>query len=168
MTDSLCMTSEPGMLIAGRCHCGNVAFRLSWPARRLDIPARACSCSFCTKHGGLWTSDPSAKLTVMIEDRSKVSKYAFGTKTATFHVCSQCGTVPFVTSEIAGHLYAVVNVNALENVDPSIIRRAAANFDGEDVQDRLARRTRNWIADVRIGDFETARTDTASDGAGAL
>jgi hypothetical protein len=59
--------------------------------------------------------------------------------------------VPLVTSEIANHLYAVVNVNVFENVDPSWLRRAAADFEGEGVESRLARRTRNWIADVRIG-----------------
>ena len=79
-----------------------------------------------------------------------MSKYAFGTRTATFHVCSTCGAVPLVTSEIANHLYAVVNVNTLENVDESWLCRAAANFDGEDIESRLARRQRNWIAEVRI------------------
>ncbi len=59
--------------------------------------------------------------------------------------------VPLVTSEIANRLYAVVNVNVFEDVDPSRLRRAAADFEGEDVESRLARRTRNWIADVRIG-----------------
>jgi hypothetical protein len=67
-----------------------------------------------------------------------------------FHVCSRCGTVPLVTSEIADHLYAVVNVNMLENIDPSWLRRAPASFEGEDVESRIARRKRNWIADVRI------------------
>ena len=80
--------------------------------------------------------------------------YAFGSRTATFHVCSRCGVVPFVTSEIANHLYAVVNVNVLENVDPSWLRRTAANFEGEDIEVRLARRTRNWIADVRIAEAD--------------
>ena len=143
------------MLIRGKCHCGNIAFTLTWEPEPLEIPARACGCSFCTKHGGVWTSDPSATLTVTMKDSSKISRYAFGTRTAMFHVCSACGTVPFVTSEIDGHLYAVVNVNALENIDPSTIRRATANFEGEDVLDRLARRTRNWIADVRIHDCKT-------------
>jgi len=44
----------------------------------------------------------------------------------------------------------VVNVNVLENADPAWLRRAAANFEGEDLETRLARRTRNWIADVRV------------------
>jgi hypothetical protein len=58
--------------------------------------------------------------------------------------------VPLVTSRIADHVYAVVNVNVLENVDRSMLRRTAADFDGEYVETRLARRERNWIADVRI------------------
>ncbi len=115
------------MLITGKCHCGNIAFELEWEGDPAEIPARACG----------W-------------------KYAFGTRTATFHVCSRCGAVPLVTSEIANHLYAVVNVNVFENVDPARLRRATADFEGEDVESRLARRTRSWIADVR---FVDARPD---------
>ena len=138
------------MLIDGKCHCGNIAFELEWDGDPSEIPARACNCSFCIKHGGVWTSDPKSRLKVAIHDVSLWSKYAFGSRTATFHVCSRCGTVPLVTSEISNHLYAVVNVNALENIDQSRLRRAAVTFEGEDVESRLARRTRNWIADVRI------------------
>ena len=139
------------MLIHGKCHCGNLALVLTWdgddpPA----IPARACGCSFCVKHGGVWTSNPSSRLIVTVRDPALVSRYLFGTRTAAFHVCARCGAVPLVTSEIAGRVYAVVNVNALEDIDPSWLRRSAANFDGEDVDARLARRTRNWIADVAI------------------
>ena len=138
------------MLIDGNCHCGNIAFKLEWEGDAPEIPARACSCSFCVKHGGVWTSNPKARLSVAIRDVSLVSKYVFGSRTATFHVCSRCGAVPLVTSEISNHVYAVVNVNVLENIDPSWLHRAAVTFEGEDVESRLARRTRNWIADVRI------------------
>ena len=140
------------MLLNGKCHCGTIAFELEWEAEPLEIPARACGCSFCVKHGGVWTSNPNARLVVAIRDASLVSKYAFGTRTATFHVCSRCGAVPLVTSEIENHLYAVVNVNVFENVDQSRLHRAAASFEGEDIESRLARRKRNWIADVRIAD----------------
>jgi hypothetical protein len=138
------------MLINGKCHCGNIAFELEWDESPPKIPARACGCSFCVKHGGVWTSHPKSRLAVIIRDRSLVSKYAFGSRTATFHVCARCGSVPLVTSEIANRLYAVVNVNALEDIEESWLDRAAANFEGEDVESRLARRKRNWIADVRI------------------
>jgi hypothetical protein len=138
------------MLINGKCHCGNIALELEWRGDPHAIPARACGCSFCVKHGGVWTSDPGARLTVVVGDPALVSRYAFGTRTATFHICARCGIVPLVTSEIADRLYAVVNVNALENVDPAWLRRGAADFAGEAVEARLARRQRNWIADVRL------------------
>jgi hypothetical protein len=140
------------MLINGKCHCGNIAFELEWKGDPHEIPARACGCSFCVKHGSVWTSNPNSKLVVAFRNAGLVSKYAFGTGTATFHVCSRCGTVPLVTSEIANHLYAVVNVNVFENVDQSRLRRVTADFEGEDVESRLARRKRNWIADVRIAE----------------
>jgi hypothetical protein len=44
------------MLISGRCHCGNISFALDWRPEPSEIPARACICSFCAKHGGVWTS----------------------------------------------------------------------------------------------------------------
>jgi hypothetical protein len=138
------------VLIKGKCHCGNIAFELEWASDPPEIPARACGCTFCVKHGGVWTSNPRSRLAVAIRDPALVSKYAFGTRTATFHVCSRCGAVPVVTSAIANHVYAVVNVNVLENIDPAWLRRASADFEGEQVESRLARRARNWIADVTI------------------
>jgi hypothetical protein len=85
---------------------------------------------------------------VAVKDRSRVSRYTFGTKTAEFHICSSCGNVPVVTSRIDGRLYAVVSVNAFDNVAPSLLRRASATFDAENEEARLARRRRNWIANV--------------------
>jgi hypothetical protein len=138
------------MKIVGSCHCGNISFQLDWEPAPKEIPARACTCSFCMKHGGVWTSNPQGALDIAIRDASQVSRYAFGTKTARFHTCSRCGAVPVVTSEIDGRLYAVVSVNAFDNVDPALLRRASATFDGETETERLARRTRNWIPRVRF------------------
>jgi hypothetical protein len=136
------------MQIQGRCHCGNLSFTLEWAPDPVEIPARACGCSFCRKHGGVWTSNPKGSLRVTVDDPAQVSHYAFGTRTARFHVCTRCGIVPVVTSRIDGRLYAVVSVNAFENVDPARLKVAAADFEREDEAARLARRTRGWIADV--------------------
>lgn len=138
------------MLIHGKCHCGNISFSLTWEPSPAEIQARACTCSFCTKHGGLWTSTPTGALEVIVKDPSLVSRYAFGTRTAEFHVCSRCGIVPVVTSRIDDCVYAVVSVNAFEDVDQSLLRRAPASFDGEGEESRLARRKRNWIANVKF------------------
>ena len=140
------------MLIPGQCHCGNIAFTLRWEPDPAAIQARACGCTFCTKHGGVWTSYPKGALDLTLKDPSLVTRYMFGTRTAEFHVCSRCGVVPVVTSRIDERLYAVVNVNAFEGIEPSLLHRAPASFDGEGTDSRLARRKRNWIADVRISE----------------
>ena len=136
------------MLINGKCHCGNIAFSLSWDPDPKEIPARVCDCTFCQKHGGVWTSNPAGALEVRIQDASRLSRYTFGTGTAEFQICARCGIVPLVTSRIDGRLYAVVSVNAFENVAASMLKRAPASFGAEETGSRLARRKRNWIADV--------------------
>jgi len=55
-----------------------------------------------------------------------------------------------VTSRMDDRLYAVVSVNAFENVEPALLRHAPATFEGENEQARLSRRKRNWIAEVQF------------------
>jgi hypothetical protein len=138
------------MRITGSCHCGNIGFTLDWRPEPTEIPARACGCSFCVRHGGVWTSCPAGHLRVKISRPDRVVHYEFGTKTAQFQICTDCGIVPLVTSLIAGRLYAVVSVNAFDNVDAALLKRSPASFDGESEVDRLARRQRNWIGDVEF------------------
>ena len=90
------------MLINGSCHCGNISFTLEWEPEPTEIPARACDCSFCTKHGGVWTSNPRGVLRVTVRDPAQRRPYQFGTRTADFHICTRCGVVPVVTSYIEG------------------------------------------------------------------
>jgi hypothetical protein len=142
------LVSRIVMVISGRCHCGNIAFTLDWKTDPAQIPARACTCTFCTKHGGTWTSCPTGSLKVTVQKPEQVSRYAFGTSTADFHICTCCGVVPVVTSLIDGNLYAVVNVNTFENVDATLLSRSSSTLDEETGAERLDRRKRNWIADV--------------------
>ena len=139
------------MLIDGACHCGNLGYTLDWTPEPTAIPARACTCSFCVKHGGVWAACPGGRLDVVVRDPQRVSHYAFGTHTADFHVCAVCGVVPLASSEIDGRLYAVVNVNTFHAVDPTLLQRCASDLDGETEAARLARRARNWIGSVTIG-----------------
>jgi hypothetical protein len=139
---------ETKMLIGGNCHCGNICFSLTWEPDPAHIPARACTCSFCKKHGAVWTSNPRGALRILVREPALVSRYAFGTKNASFQVCAHCGIVTVVTSLIDGALYAVVNVNSFEDVEPSLIRRESTNFDSEHEEARLARWKRNWISNV--------------------
>jgi hypothetical protein len=138
------------MRIHGKCHCGNIAYVFDIPGDAKDLPARACTCTFCVKHGGLWTSHREGKLAATVRDESVLSKYRFGTSTADFYICLRCGVVPFVTSDIEERLYAVVNVNTFDGIDLSSLTKAAVNFEGETTDARLARREARWIPNVRI------------------
>lgn len=142
------------MQIRGSCHCRNITFTLMCESAPTELPARACTCSFCTKHGAVWTTLSSASLKIRVEEPALLARYAFATKTAQFHICSRCGVVPLVSSEIDGRLYAVVNANTFEGFDAAQLQRAQVSFDGESEQVRLARRRRNWIADVEFSEGE--------------
>lgn len=138
------------MQIKGGCHCGNIRFVLQWPDSDAGIAVRNCSCTFCQKHAGAWTSHRGSALVAQVEEISAVSKYRFGTRSADFYVCATCGIVPFVTSEIDDQLYAVVNVNSFEDVSDLTFTKSSTDFDGEKIGSRLERRKRNWISSVRI------------------
>ena len=142
------------MRVWGRCHCGNIGFELHWQPEPTEIPARACTCTFCKKHGGVWTACPTGELSVTVQDRSLRSRYSFGTRTADFHVCARCGAVPVVTSLIDGTTYAVVNVNSFEGVDEALLKRTSVSFDAEDEPTRLSRRKRHWIGRVTFTEGE--------------
>jgi hypothetical protein len=138
------------MRIEGACHCGNLRLVLAWPDHARPIPARACGCTFCTKHGAAWTSHPAASLRVTVESPAHWQRYAFGTGTADFHLCTRCGVPVVATSAIEGRDYAVVNVNTFERFDAALLDRSRGDFEGESVEDRLGRRRKRWIGDVFV------------------
>ena len=137
------------MHIHGSCHCGNIVFDLAWPGEP-PVPTRACTCTFCRKHGAAWTANPSASLDIRFRDASRVSQHEFGTRTAQFHVCQVCGVVPVCTSDIEGRRYAVVNVRTFDGEVP-VADPVSVSFDGEGEDDRLTRRARGWIGTVTMG-----------------
>jgi hypothetical protein len=54
-------------------------------------------------------------------------------------------------------------VNAFENVEPELLRRAPSSFESENEQARLSRRKRNWIAEVQFEAISWAIGLTISD-----
>ena len=142
--------------VEGGCHCGNIRFRLWWPDEKGAIPARACGCSFCRPRRARYTSHSAARLEAKVVDESRLSRYRFGTATAEFFVCRRCGGMAFAISEIEGRLHAVVNVLTFDDAETMEFDVSSTDFDGEDIDQRLSRRSRNWIPDV-IVQFDQTR-----------
>lgn len=136
--------------LVGGCHCGCVRYELHWPRSPAVIPARRCSCSFCTRFNGTWTSDPDARLDIRLDQKQPLSTYRFGTQTAEFKFCSRCGVTVFVTCELDGGTRAVLNINTLDQDLEVEFDISDSCFDGELLDQRLERRKRNWIGEVII------------------
>ena len=134
--------------ITGGCHCGGIQYRLSWPVSAQQIPARSCSCSYCTRFAATWTSHPEARLNVMFGTRDQEVRYRFGTQTADFIFCRGCGLLCLAISRIDEHDYAVVNINTFSPQDIIPLDHSKSDFSGEQTTDRLTRRKRRWISTV--------------------
>ena len=136
--------------IEGGCHCGNIRFRFKPDQPPENLPVRRCTCTFCTKHGAFYTSDPAGHLVVSIREPQAVSTYRFGSHTAEPQLCRQCGAMPLILTRIAGHLYATVNLASAEDFAIPPERIQNVNFEHQTAAERSARRARNWIGDVSI------------------
>jgi hypothetical protein len=128
---------------AGACHCRNLEVRLESDKTPPELGVRTDSCSFCRKHHGVYTSDPSGELHIGFRDESLVQRYRFGTKTADFLICRVCGV--FVAACMAEPALAVLNVNVLDARDAFLERPIqVADLDNETLEQRLARRRARW------------------------
>ncbi|MFO1338985.1 MAG: hypothetical protein U1F53_16795 [Burkholderiaceae bacterium] len=138
--------------IQGVCRA-NIAFALTWPDAQAEIPAQACGCSFCQKHGGVWTSNPAqGELDVTLREPQRLA-LRLRHRHGGFPCTPAAAWCPW-SGRIEGQLYAVVSVNAFEGVDPARLKKAPISFDGEDEAARLARRQRGWIPTVRVRELQ--------------
>ena len=135
-------------IIDGQCHCGNISYAFKSNRAIADIPLRKCNCTFCSKHNCVYSADANGEFEYK-EAARKTNRYQFGHSTAVFHVCKTCGMMPFVTCEIDGQEYAVVNLCTATSHAFSNAPTSTKDFSGESVDDRLARRKQTWMPTVK-------------------
>jgi hypothetical protein len=128
----------------GGCHCGGLAFvfEASTPLEALGL--RADQCSFCRAHGARNTSDPNGAMSIAVRDADGVMRYRFGLRTADFLICAHCGVYIGALMEHDGGRWFTVNVNAFRPPPRADFPITPADYDGEDVAARTARRTQRW------------------------
>jgi hypothetical protein len=135
--------------IEGGCHCGNIRFRFVATQAIAELPMRRCTCSFCRKHGALYTSDPNGRLSLIIREPNEISRYRFGTHTAEPMICRHCGVLPVTITRIDGRVYAVVNLSA-SDAEVRATHIEEVDFSDQTVEERTQRRKRNWIPTVTV------------------
>lgn len=106
----------------GGCHCGNITLRVQLTRASQEIRPRACDCSYCTRLGAAYVSDPAGSLAIAVADAALLGRYRQGSGVAQFLCCRRCGVmVAVVLAEAAPdpargeRLFATVNWRVLDS-----------------------------------------------------
>ena len=138
------------MELKGSCHCGNIHFEFKTAKSIADFASRKCECSYCTKQGSRYISDPEGELVIRIDNKENLQRYQFGTKTAEFLLCRNCGVITNAISTIDGKDYGIVNITSLELAENFGRHSKMMDYDEETLEERLDRRKTNWIGNVKV------------------
>ena len=139
---SAALTLPVGLL--GGCHCGNIRVDFMSARSPMQLPLRACACSFCRAHGARTTVDPNGRLGLRLLDEDAVSRYRFGLKTADFLVCRRCGVYVGALMTHGHGTFGLLNVNVLDVREVFRQTASSVDYEGEQTQERTARRAAEW------------------------
>lgn len=107
------------------------------------LPLRECDCSFCRRHRARTTSDPAGRARIGVQDRSLLSRYSFGLRTAEMIVCARCGAYAAAVLREGDRGWAVLNTNLF--LEPAFDRPAQPmSYGSETAEQRIARRKKQW------------------------
>ena len=128
----------------GGCHCGNLRVTLCLTQEPAEVRLRACGCSFCRAHNTRTASDPDGFVSICAGDWAQVQFYRFGTGTADFVICRNCGVYIGAIGETPSGTRAVINTTCLHDRALFTSDPLPTDHDGETTESRLARRAANW------------------------
>lgn len=132
------------MSIHGRCHCGALAFEFHTAQEPRQLGLRSCACGFCRKHGARTTSDPAGSVRFTHPRPEALRRYRFGTRSADFLLCAECGAYLGAVMEHHGRAYATLNANCFE-LDPPLAQAAPpVHYEAETLEQKMARRAARW------------------------
>jgi hypothetical protein len=139
--------------LRGGCHCGNIKVAFETARDPRDLPLRACQCSFCSRHGGITTSDSAGHLRVEVSQRDMLTRYRFALGITDFLICRTCGVYVAAVMETEDGTLGVLNVNVLDDREPFARQPEPMQYGAEAVEDRQTRRAKVWMpAEVTTGD----------------
>ena len=137
------MSSEE-VTFHGSCHCGNLELTFETELKPAQLPVRACSCSFCRRHGVRTTCDPQGKVKITVHDSGLLHRYRFGMKTADFLICKRCGIYVGAVIGAGDKAYATVNINTFDDSEGITQEPISVTYEGETAEQRRVRRAANW------------------------
>ena len=127
-----------------RCHCGALTARYRTAKTPSEWSIRACQCSFCRAHGALSTSDPEGTLQFSCSAPESVQRYRFGTGSADFLVCRECGVYLGAQTMREGRRFGILNTRTLDPIPEALPEAAPMSYTNEASEARYARRQARW------------------------
>jgi hypothetical protein len=132
----------------GSCHCGRLSLTFSTRIAPESFSPRTCDCSFCTRHGAAYISDPEGSLVIESREADAIGRYMFGDGLAKFLLCTHCGVLVAVLFESEGRTFASVNSRCI--TDASFGVPQVASPQQLDAAQKRERWTRLMIPDVEL------------------
>ena len=140
--------------VDGGCHCGNISLELELSRLPNTYSPRACDCTFCTRHGAAYISDPQGSLRIQIRERERSSIYRQGSGRAEFLLCGNCGVLIGALYRDRDDLYATLNVK-VTNRPTDFGPEQSASPQTLSESDKVSRWKSLWFSNV-IVDAATA------------
>ncbi len=138
--------------LTGSCHCGTIEITIGLPKPPADYRPRACDCSFCTKHGAAYVSDPAGRLGIVVNERGQAHEYSQGSGSARMLLCRKCGVQMAGLYRDGPRLFAAINVRMIDGAATFGDSQAASPRKLSPAE-KVARWKSLWFADVT---FEVA------------
>jgi hypothetical protein len=118
----------------GSCHCGAVKYEVDADLSTLE----RCTCSICSKKGGLFVRVPQNQFRMM-QGQNELVLYQFNTGIAEHYFCKHCGIHPFGHPRSAPDLY-LINVRCFDDFDLEADGYEIKLFDGKNWEAAFAAR----------------------------
>lgn len=135
--------SDPRHRFSGRCHCGAISMELAFTSPAEEMQVRSCQCDFCARQGSLTVSAADGKAIISIA-ADQLTTYSFGSKTASFLICSRCGVYTGVVMKDGDKLLSIANARGLAIEEFRHRTGEHMTHDGETTPDRIERRRQRW------------------------
>lgn len=135
----------------GSSHCGQLKITFSTSKNPADIHPRACDCSFCSKHGAAYISDPGGKLLIERSHADAICEYRQGSNAARLLLCRACGVLVGVVYHHSSGLYGAINTRCLDG-ETGLGEASPASPQLLSADEKVSRWLSLWVPNVVVTD----------------
>ncbi len=135
------------MSLRGSCRCNNI--QVLWHTVDYSVVPRACQCEYCLAKGAAYVCKSGTAVDVRIHKEQLHRISTHGSKTARFHECGNCGVLVFVSAQIDGDTYGVLNAGCIKN-SIGFAAPVKMDFSEQTAEQKRDRWRQNWCYPVTV------------------